>query len=491
MKQAFFRKIPLLLGVGIVLSIVPVITEFTTKPQLQKIFERGTLRVASRFSPTTYYIEENQQGGFEFDLTKAYADYLGVELKIEAMSSIAEISKAIRLNNVHLAAAGLAATEQRQQTFDFGPSYLDSNILLIYRSGSNNRNSDGTIEPPPKSLQQITDPITVVANSSHAEYLRQLDNPPPWQEAEPGIEALNLLTAVHDNQMRFTLADAEAFEASRNLFPRLRQAFELSEPQPIAWMLKRSPDTSLQQSLSEFFQLDTTQDLIQDLKERHFEHDARLNIVDNLTFRQHLESRLPPLHDWFKQAAEQHGIEWELLAAIGYQESHWNPRAISPTGVRGVMMLTQTTARSMGVKRRTDAKQSIFGGAKYFSKLLSRIPERITGEDRFWFALAAYNVGRGHLEDGRILSQRAGQSPDLWDDVAQHLPKLTQERWYKTVKHGYARGYEPVRYVTNIRNYWSMLKLEGRYQSMQDTTTEQEIMGPPAPKALSELPETL
>ncbi|MEH6650735.1 MAG: membrane-bound lytic murein transglycosylase MltF [Motiliproteus sp.] len=491
MKQAFFRKIPLLLGVGIVLSIVPLITEFTAKSQLEKILQRGELRVASRFSPSTYFIEESRQGGFEFDLTTAYANYLGVELKIEAMSSIAEITKALRLNNVHLAAAGLAATEQRRQTFDFGPSYLDSKILLIYRSGSNNRNNDGTVEPPPKSLQQINDPITVVANSNHAEYLRQLDNPPPWQEAEPGIETLDLLTAVHDNQMRYTLADAEAFEASRTFFPRLRQAFELPEPQPVAWMLKRSPDTSLQQSVSAFFQLDSTQDLIQDLKEHHFEHDARLNLVDSLTFRQHLKSRLPPLRDWFQQAAKQYGIEWELLAAIGYQESHWNPRAISPTGVRGVMMLTQTTARSMGVKRRTDAKQSIFGGAKYFSKLLSRIPERITGEDRYWFALAAYNVGRGHLEDGRILSQRAGQSPDHWNDVAQHLPKLTQARWYKTVKHGYARGYEPVRYVTNISNYWSILKLEGRYQAIQDTPTESEIMGPPAPKTPTELPETL
>ncbi len=491
MKQVFFRKIPLLIGIGIVLSLVPMITEYTAKNQLETILERGELRVVSRLSPTTYYVEEGQPGGFEYELAQAYADYIGVELKLEPLPSIEAISEAIRLNNAHLAAAGLAQTRHRSATFDFGPSYLESPIVLIYRSGSNNINPDGSVQPPPTSLQQIDDPITVVADSNHAEYLRQLDPAPPWQEAEPGVETLDLLTAVNNNEMRYTLADAEAFNTSQVFFPRLHQAFELPQPQSVAWMLKRSADTSLQQSLVEFFNLDTTQDLIQDLKEQHFENDQRLNLVDGLTFRHHIQTRLPALRDWFQQAAKQYSMEWELLAAIGYQESHWNPRAISPTGVRGIMMLTQPTARAMGVKKRTDAMQSIFGGAKYFNKLLARIPERVDPDNRIWFTLAAYNIGRGHLEDGRILTQRAGDSYDHWDQVAQHMPKLAQARWYKTVKHGYARGHEPVRYVENIRRYQEILKLEGRYQAIQDTITEPEIMGPPAPTALRKLPDTL
>ena len=489
MRKALLRKLPLLITAGLTLSLIPAISQYTTQSRLDSILEREQLRVASRLSPTTYYLEDGEPGGFEFELSQAYADFLGVELDIIPHSSIDEIEKALRLNNAHFAAAGLAQTPSRHERFDFGPSYLTSKILLVYRSGNG--------EKPPTSIEQVDQPIEVIANSNHAEYLQKLQQQHPdlpWREAQPGVEVLDLLQRVDRSELNYTLVDAEAFEISRPHFPRLQAAFALPEPQQTAWMLKQSADPSLQQSLIEFFARPTTQDLVQNLKERHFEIDHRLDLVDNLTFRHHLNSRLDNYKPWFVEAAEQQQMEWELLAAIGYQESHWNPKAVSPTGVRGLMMLTQNTARSMGVTKRTDPKQSIFGGAKYFRKQFDRIPERIQGEDRIWFALAAYNVGRGHLEDGRVLTQRAGDNPDHWEDVAKHLPKLTQPRWYKTVKHGYARGYEPVQYVQNIRRYQTMLKLESRYQSIQQQMTEPEFIGPPAPKnnhELDHVPSTL
>ena len=492
MKQAIIRKIPLLIATGIALSLVPVISSYTAKPQLEVIKTLKELRVATRLSPTTYYVEEGQPGGFEYELAQAYADYIGVHLKLIPLASIEEITEALRLNNAHIAAAGLSQTSDRAQRFDFGPHYLDSQMLLIYRSG------DGM--PPPQSLQQLEAPIQVVANSNHAHYLQQLDlqlpdQAPVWEAAEPGIDTLDLLRAVDQDLIRYTLADAEAFEASRAFFPRLQAAFGVAEPQPVAWMLKQGSDTSLQQSLVAFFNLDSTQALLQELKQRHFETDKRLNLVDNLTFRHHLKTRLPRLRTWFEEAASEQQLSWELLAAIGYQESHWNPKAVSPTGVRGVMMLTQTTAREMGINKRTDPRQSIFGGAKYFKSLSQNIPERIAEPDQTWFTLAAYNVGRGHLEDARILTQAAGDDPDLWDAVAKHLPKLAQARWYNNLKHGFARGHEPVQYVHNIQRYLTMLKLESRFEAIQEEIQakidENELMGPPAPSLLSQPPDTL
>ncbi len=505
MKQAIIRKLPLLIATGLALSLVPVISDYTAKPQLQVIQAQQQLRVASRLSPTTYYIEEGQPGGFEYELAQAYAEHIGVRLKLMPLASIDEITEALRLNNVHLAAAGLSRTPERSERFDFGPRYLDSQMLLIYRSG------DG--QSPPQSLQQLDATIRVVANSNHAHYLQQLElgaepnpsaqldprqslaPPPSWEEAESGIEALDLLRAVDQGEIRYTLADAEAFAVSQPFFPRLQAAFAVSEPQPVAWMLKQGSDSSLQQSLMQFFNLDTTQDLIRNLKERHFESDHRLNLVDNLTFRYHLETRLPALRAWFEEAAIEQQLPWELLAAIGYQESHWNPKAVSPTGVRGVMMLTQNTAREMGIEKRTDPRQSIFGGAKYFQSLRQNMPQRIAEPDQTWMTLAAYNVGRGHLEDARILTQAAGDDPDSWDAVAQHLPKLAQARWYKDLKYGYARGQEPVQYVQNIQRYLAMLKLESRYEAIQEAAQrvidETELTGPPAPSLLSPPPHTL
>ncbi|WP_421869910.1 membrane-bound lytic murein transglycosylase MltF [Motiliproteus sp.] len=486
MKKALLRKLPLLVGAGIVLSLVPVISAYNPQSQLDSILERQQLRVVSRLSPTTYFLEDGRPGGFEFELSQAYADYLGVELELLPSTSIQDIWETLRLNNAHLAAAGLALTDERASRFDYGPTYLSSEVLLIYRSGDGRK--------PPMGLDEVTEPIHVIADSSHAEYLATLDPAPPWIEAEPGIELLDLIQQIDLGEIPYALIDAEAFEVSQPLFPRLKAAFSLEHPQVSVWWLKRSADSSLQRSLVDFFEQSATQDLIQDLKERYFETDHRLGVVDNLTFRQHLKSRLPKLKAWLIEAAQQQGIEWELLAAIAYQESHWNPKAVSPTGVRGVMMLTQNTARAMGVTKRTDPKQSIFGGARYFTEQFERIPERIQGQDRLWFALASYNVGRGHLEDARILTQRAGDNPDRWEDVAKHLPKLTQPRWYKTVKHGFARGYEPVQYVQNIQRYQTMLKLESRHDAIQEMMAEPEIMGPPAPSAGTDLdhaPQTL
>jgi membrane-bound lytic murein transglycosylase F len=187
----------------------------------------------------------------------------------------------------------------------------------------------------------------------------------------------------------------------------------------------------------------------------------RFEYVQARDFIEHVGSRLPQYRDWFKQASAKVGIDWRLLSAVGYQESQWTANATSPTGVRGLMMLTDDTAASLGVADRLDPMQSIFGGAQYFVLTRNKIPSRVREPDRTWFALAAYNVGFGHLEDARILTQLHGKNPDRWDDVRQYLPLLSQEKWYERTKNGYARGWEPVRFVDNIRTYFQMLQWMG------------------------------
>ena len=164
---------------------------------------------------------------------------------------------------------------------------------------------------------------------------------------------------------------------------------------------------------------------------------------------------LPKFKPWFVQYSGD--LDWRLLAAMSYQESHWRPKATSYTGVRGMMMLTIVTAKELGIVSRLDPEQSIKGGAKYLTKLLKRIPDRITYPDRLWFALASYNVGLGHLEDARVLTDRQGANPDMWVDVKIRLLQLRQKKYYKTTRYGYARGNEAVAYVDNIRRYYDTL----------------------------------
>jgi len=215
--------------------------------------------------------------------------------------------------------------------------------------------------------------------------------------------------------------------------------------------------------LNAFFSVIDTDGRLQNILDRYYAEKlaAPSPMQRTRDLIEDVRERLPLFIDWFKQAAAEVGMDWRMLAAIGYQESKWIPDATSPTGVRGLMMLTDDTARSLGVADRLDPQQSIMGGARYFLSMRNTIPKRIKEPDRTWFALASYNMGFGHIEDARIFAQEDGKNPDSWEVVSQYLPLLTQEKWYSRAKRGYARGWEPVHFVDSIKLYMSMLDWVG------------------------------
>ena len=175
-------------------------------------------------------------------------------------------------------------------------------------------------------------------------------------------------------------------------------------------------------------------------------------------FHHHIETRLPQYRRQFEGIAQAYGISWTLLAAQAYQESHWDQYAVSPTGVRGIMMLTRDTASFLGIQNREDPTKSIEGGARYFYNLKKRLPRHIGKPDRISIALAAYNVGMGHIKDAQRLARRMGKNPNSWNDLKSTLPLLTQKSYYETLEYGYARGWEPVRYVKRIHAYHALLE---------------------------------
>ena len=179
---------------------------------------------------------------------------------------------------------------------------------------------------------------------------------------------------------------------------------------------------------------------------------------DTQVFLHHIKTRFPTYQEQFKIAGELQGIPWTLLAAQAYQESRWNRNAMSPTGVRGLMMLTRDTASDLGVENRLDPHKSISGGAQYLAWLYRRIPDQISDPDRTFVALAAYNVGLGHVKDARILATRLKRNPNKWNDLKTVLPLLAKKKYYRTLPHRYARGWEPVQYVKRIRAFRTLLE---------------------------------
>ncbi|MBF7731186.1 membrane-bound lytic murein transglycosylase MltF [Pseudomonas sp. N040] len=420
-------------------------------PTLERVRDDGVLRVVTRNSPTTYFQDINGETGFEYELSKLFAESLGVDLKIEMADSLDDLFD--RLNQpdgVALAAAGLVETAGRKDQARFSHSYLEVTPQVVYRDGERR---------PAQSKDLLDKRIMVVKGSSHAEQLAALKARMPELEYEESdaIEVIDLLRMVDEGVIDLTLVDSNELAMNQVYFPNVRVAYDFGEPARVAWSVAAQDDDSLLDEANKFIDRVKQNGTLQRLKERFYGHVDELGYMGAYTFAQHLQQRLPRYEKHFRKAAEEEQVDWRLMAAIGYQESLWQPEVTSKTGVRGLMMLTQRTAQAMGVANRLDPKQSIHGGAKYFAHVKELLPASIAEPDRTWFALAAYNIGGGHLEDARQLAHKEGLNPDKWLDVKKMLPRLSQKQWYSKTKYGYARGGEPVHFVNNIRRYYDIL----------------------------------
>lgn len=430
------------------------------KPLIERIKEEGQLIVITRNNPATYIQEKDKIRGLEYELVEQFAAELGVKVKYVIPASFDEILPAVARGEAHFAAAGLTVTKNRELAVRFTPEYQKVTAQLVYKSGNQR----------PKTITDTVDGVLeVMAGSSHDDKLQNLatDHPDLNWTAQRAVESTELLNLVYEGLIDYTIANSNEVALSRRFHPELQVAFDLGKEMPVAWAFPHAEDNSLYRAAKEFINRIRKDGSLEQLLERYYGYVEKLGFVDNRTFARHMAQRLPPLIPLFREAAEQTDMDWQLLAAIGYQESHWNAEAVSPTGVKGIMMLTSATAKQMGVEDRTDTAQSIHGGARYLRRVEKKLPDRIQEPDRTWMALAAYNVGFGHLEDARILTQRSGGDPDKWSDVKQHLPLLSQKKYYKTVKYGFARGKEPVHYVDNIRSYYDLLVWHNRKQKKQ------------------------
>lgn len=267
----------------------------------------------------------------------------------------------------------------------------------------------------------------------------------------------DLLLDIADGELDATLVDSNIFKINSQFYPGLKIGFTLPDVQHQAWAFLPGDDDSLLEKSRSFFKLISGNGELVDIQKRYQVNGNDLDRVGMFQFMKQVRKRLPPLIPLFQEVAQAHDLDWRLLAAMGYQESHWNPEAASVTGVRGIMMLTNRTATALGVTDRLDPEQSIDGGARYFLRMRKRIPIRIPEPDRSWMALAAYNMGMGHLRDVRKLTQKQGGNPDRWQDVNERLLLLSQEKYYRETRYGYARGYEARQYVDNIRSYYDTL----------------------------------
>jgi membrane-bound lytic murein transglycosylase F len=424
-------------------------------PLLERILSAGELRVVTRNSPDAYYLGSHGPEGPAYELASRFAEDLGVPLRLYTVRTREAAIEEVTTGRAHVAAAGLSTGVDLTADAHFGPGYQRVREHLVYRRRGSR---PATIRAASRGQ------IEVAAGSPHQRTLQELRTQYPdlvWIE-RADTDTEEILNDVSRGTVQYTLASSTEFALNRAVHPELAIALDLSPERAISWVVSTSRhDHSLLDRVNAFFVTARMEGVIASVLDRYYGENSRFDYLLSRNFMEHLGSRLPIYLAWFQEAAAKYRIDWRLLAAMGYQESKWDPSAVSFTGVRGLMQLTEGTAAMMRAGNRLDPRASIFGGAKYLGSITEMLPRRVPEPDRTWLAVAAYNVGFGHLEDARILTQQLGRNPDRWEDVRQTLPLLSQERWYTRTKRGYARGWEPVRYVDNVQAYLNILEVAG------------------------------
>ena len=499
------------LGLFVVLLVMIGLRVWFQPPSaLQQLTFREELQVVLVENPLgrSELAATNGHGQLELDLLHGFARELGTRIRVTRVETAAEAHRRLREQRVDLAAGLLVAPDD--PSIKAGPEILAIQQVLAFWRGNESTSALPSLTDLPAGTR-----LGFTAQSPLPErlrlYLAGVDNYPapyaiPEQDAgaesgareRPGREdnmahvptveltpmgtAEALRQALAAGEIDYALMNSLEFGRLRRLHPELRTAHEFETGATVTWLFPSGFDRSLIDAAERFVERLRENRELELLSDRYLGHLEIHGLVDALTFARRVENRLGRFRELFERAGEEYGLDWRFIAAVAYQESHWNADAVSPTGVRGLMMLTQDTAAGLGVEDRTDPASSVDGGTRYLLDLRERLPERIPEPDRTWMTLAAYNVGLGHLHDARRLAEANGDDPDRWLDVMQWLPRLADPEWYERTRYGYARGWEPVVYVQNIRSYYD--KLIQRFPESNDHAQ-------PAPELYRRVPLSL
>jgi len=416
---------------------------------LRKIKNRGQLVVITDNSAHGFYLYKDRPMGFEYQLAKEFAAFLGVKLKI-ITPGWEQMFDSLQNGEGDLIASSLTKTSRRKTRMRFSDEYMAVQQQVIIRKGC-------------AGVKKLSDlngkTVHVRKNTSYHERLVELkksglnirlklyDNTPTEE----------LLRQVQNNEIEITIADSNIFRLNRRYYPDLRIAFPISDQQSLGWAVKRY-DARLIKKINRFFDITKKDGRFARIYNKYYASTEVFDYVDIKKFHKRIKTRLPAFKKIIKEESEKYNFDWRLIAAVIYQESHFDPGAVSCTGVRGLMQLTMPTADEMGILNRLNPEESIKGGIKYLYKLYNQF-EDLTPDERLKFALGSYNVGFGHIKDARHIAQKKGLDTTLWSSLEKTLPLLRYREYYEKSDFGYARGTEPVQYVNRILTYYNILKM--------------------------------
>jgi len=421
------------------------------------------LVVAVREAPGFYQREGNAFSGFDKDLIEAFAASLGLQARFIIVRDIGEAKRLLALHHAHMAATLPIDHHSRLR---FSLPFREVGKLLV---------AHGDTLGPVDMADLAGRSVAVVAGSPLVTDLGALPTRPAVLEVK-GVNEATLLADVATRRLPLVAVHEINLDLANDIYPELNVRLRLPGKIGLGWAFPGDANDAAADTLrlqaDAFIAQARKSGLLDRLYDRYFGHIKRIDSGGIAQFIEDTRNLLPGLQRDFHAAQDATGIDWRLLAALAYQESHWDPLATSPTNVRGIMMLTEETADHLGVQNRLDPASSIRGGARYLAQLSDQLPDTARQPDRLWLALAAYNLGMGHLRGAQAIARGMKRDPDSWYDMKQVLPRLSQPEVYARLKSGPARGGEAVILVENVRTYYDILKhLEPERNTLLPTPT--------------------
>lgn len=438
----------------------------TVDQGLAAIKKEGRLVVLTRLAPTTYYLGTEGQTGFEYLATQALGAELGVEVEYRTYDSLLDLLDDLKAGKGHIAATGLLIDEDLKKGLPESKGYQSVSDIVVCRRD----------RPQRKSVKDLAGlKVWVSSGTSAAERLiakqDELPEPPEPDPAGPEadetpprveIESVDqpvevLFSAIAADNIDCTTAHSIELKVNNPYYPDLVEAFSLGGEDELTWLFAPGSEDLSDYVDSWFAKLKKSGGLAE-MTRRFFGFLPPFDFVDVRAFNRAVEMTLPDYEKLMRDAARDTGLPWQLIAAVAYQESHWDPEARSPTGVRGIMMLTELTAKQLGVEDRLNPAESIQAGARYIAELRSRVPDDVAEPERLWFALAAYNMGYGHLLDARALAESLGYKKNRWTDLRRAMSVMSDPRFANRLKYGPAKGGQALRFVQQVRAYQHILE---------------------------------
>ena len=418
-----------------------------------------TLRVATLSGPTSYFSYRGQQMGFDYENVCQFAKDENMVLDLKIAPSLSKMLSMLGSGEIDLIAYPIPKIEEYSNSVTYcGPKEITWQVLV--QPHGKGRVSDVT---------ELVGKTVYVEKDSKFEYrLNNLNN-----ELGGGISVVpisrdtliadDLIEMVSRGEIPLTVVDSDIAELNQSYFPGLDINMKVSFEQYSSWAVRQDRDT-LASKLNRWRKQREKSALQREIYKKYFEISKQAPLynkeIDSLCLNP--GRPISPYDALFKRYGRQIGYDWELLAAIGFNESRFDHNQVSWAGASGVMQLMPATARSLDIDDISTPDRNIYAASKLIQKLDESLSSKVSDpEERRLFVVAAYNSGLGHIFDAIALAEKNGLDPQIWQGHVSEAALLkSRPKYYNdpVVKNGYFRARETVEFVDNVMTVYGKYK---------------------------------